>query len=90
MNFRTEETSISFRRKPRSNKKHEKPKKRRLKAIYESVDAIPNKIAYPQIGGFLELLEEMDLVPKMPAFLDKQAQLSIEKANETRLVISIR
>ncbi|GFT53485.1 DDE Tnp4 domain-containing protein [Trichonephila clavipes] len=32
----------------------------------------------------------MDLEPKMPAFLDKQAQLSIEDANETRLVISIR
>ncbi|GFW94533.1 DDE Tnp4 domain-containing protein [Trichonephila clavipes] len=32
----------------------------------------------------------MDLVPKMTAFLDKQAQLYIEDANETRLVISIR
>ncbi|GFW31805.1 hypothetical protein TNCV_5039751 [Trichonephila clavipes] len=28
----------------------------------------------------------MDLVPKMPAFLDKQAQLSTKHANETRLV----
>ncbi|GFV52909.1 hypothetical protein TNCV_2875771 [Trichonephila clavipes] len=34
--------------------------------------------------------KEMDLVPKMPAFMNKQAQLSIEDANETRLVISIR
>ncbi|GFV33488.1 hypothetical protein TNCV_318141 [Trichonephila clavipes] len=32
----------------------------------------------------------MDLVPKMPEFLYKQAQVSIEYANETRLVISIR
>ncbi|GFV44341.1 DDE Tnp4 domain-containing protein [Trichonephila clavipes] len=32
----------------------------------------------------------MDLLPKMPAFLDKQAQLSIADANETRLVILIR
>ncbi|GFX61263.1 DDE Tnp4 domain-containing protein [Trichonephila clavipes] len=32
----------------------------------------------------------MDLVAKMSAFLDKQAQLFIEYANETRLVISIR
>ncbi|GFU88870.1 DDE Tnp4 domain-containing protein [Trichonephila clavipes] len=32
----------------------------------------------------------MDLVPKMPAFLSKQAQLSRKDANEVRLVISIR
>ncbi|GFU96176.1 DDE Tnp4 domain-containing protein [Trichonephila clavipes] len=32
----------------------------------------------------------MDLVPKMPAFPGKQAQLSTEDANETRLVTSIR
>ncbi|GFV58097.1 DDE Tnp4 domain-containing protein [Trichonephila clavipes] len=32
----------------------------------------------------------MDLVPKMPAFLDKQAQLSIEDANAIRLVTLIR
>ncbi|GFX76122.1 DDE Tnp4 domain-containing protein [Trichonephila clavipes] len=31
----------------------------------------------------------MDLVPKMPAFLDKQAQLSTEDTNETCLVTSI-
>ncbi|GFW68512.1 ATP-dependent DNA helicase [Trichonephila clavipes] len=34
--------------------------------------------------------EEMDVVPKMPALLDKQAQLSIEDAKETSLVTSIR
>ena len=38
----------------------------------------------------LELLEEMDLVPKMPAFLNKQAQFSTEEANKTRLVTKIR
>ncbi|GFX43998.1 hypothetical protein TNCV_4112771 [Trichonephila clavipes] len=32
----------------------------------------------------------MDLVPKMPAYLDIQAQLSIEYTNETNSVISIR
>ncbi|GFV97870.1 DDE Tnp4 domain-containing protein [Trichonephila clavipes] len=31
----------------------------------------------------------MDTVPKMSAFQDKQAQLPIEDANKTRLVISI-
>ncbi|GFW96604.1 hypothetical protein TNCV_2846611 [Trichonephila clavipes] len=57
----------------------------------EDVDVIRNKIACPSNrSDFLELFEEMDLVPKMPEFLDKQAQLSIEAANETRLVISIR
>ncbi|GFX48608.1 DDE Tnp4 domain-containing protein [Trichonephila clavipes] len=34
-------------------------------------------------------VDEMILVPKMPAFLEKQAQLSVD-ANETRSVISIR
>ncbi|GFR06087.1 DDE Tnp4 domain-containing protein [Trichonephila clavata] len=32
----------------------------------------------------------MDLVPIVPDFLDKQAQLSTEDANETLLVTSIR
>ncbi|GFS83284.1 DDE Tnp4 domain-containing protein [Trichonephila clavipes] len=31
----------------------------------------------------------MDLVPKIPAFLDKQSQLSTEDTNKTRLVTSI-
>ncbi|GFT17626.1 hypothetical protein TNCV_2587381 [Trichonephila clavipes] len=39
---------------------------------------------------YIRASQEMDLVPKMPAFLEKQSQLSIEDANETRLVISIR
>ncbi|GFW86632.1 DDE Tnp4 domain-containing protein [Trichonephila clavipes] len=32
----------------------------------------------------------MDLIPKMPAFLDKKVQLSTEKANKTRLMTSVR
>lgn len=38
----------------------------------------------------LKLLEDMNLIPKMPSFINKQAQFVTKDANETRLVTKVR
>lgn len=52
----------------------------------------PNDIIIVDRGfrDCLKLLEDMDLIPKMPSFINKQAQFVTKDANETRLVTKVR